>query len=109
MILEHALPQVKPGQEADFEPAVAKARAGSVSSCGMPAASGPGLTPGTVVVPISGHSPARAPTWQPGPTPLAGRSRYLPVIERLGPVILDSRRIPAACGPANRGWVRRPA
>ena len=29
MILEHALPPVKPGQEADFEPAVAKAKAGS--------------------------------------------------------------------------------
>jgi hypothetical protein len=37
--LEHALAPVKPGQEADFEPAVAKAKAGSASSCGMPAAS----------------------------------------------------------------------
>ena len=29
MILEHALAPVKPGQEADFKPAVAKAKAGS--------------------------------------------------------------------------------
>jgi len=43
---------------------------------------------------------AREPAWQPGPAPHGGRSGCLPVSERLGPVILDSRRIRAAVGPA---------
>jgi hypothetical protein len=69
MFLDRALPPVKPGQQADFESAVANAKAGSVSSRGMPAASGAGLTPGTDVVLTSGHSPDTRAHMAAGPSP----------------------------------------
>jgi hypothetical protein len=69
MILDRALPPVKPGQQADFESAAAKATAGSVSSRGMPAASGPGLAPGSEVVLTSGHSPDTRAHMAAGPNP----------------------------------------